>query len=477
MNYNFDINELKRQVSEVIQESQGLSVSVDKIIDDWLEAKKKFIEKMNGNLIFQTQDLVTFNLDDSTRLSRLNQFADCVRFRYGNIGLSDFLYDIRTDDFYKNKTSTTYNCYISNDNDEDKKEWVKIEKNFKVIKSFKFFEQNKETLEKLQDEASQLIQENCVTGYLCFSVHPLDFLSASENTYRWRSCHALDGEYRCGNLSYLMDDCTAICYLKGEDEVILPLFPSSVPWNSKKWRTWIYFSNDESMLFFGRQYPFLSNTGITYIIQNILPQINMGVWQGPHNSRITSMTDQLSSYNFHFQPFIPVGRTLRPLEKLVVNGPDTHMYNDILRSSYLTPYAYRINHFDSRKKNALSQNTSSWTGITSEDTQFLIGKPCLCPICEENYINFNNIMACLSCAEKYDIGDSENYFICDICGISSHIDEMTTLDISGDQVCLYCLNHETVKCQICGAVDTVDYIKYYKGQYLCKHCIDYLEEE
>ena len=28
-----------------------------------------------------------------------------------------------------------------------------------------------------------------------------DYLSLSENAFNWRSCHALDGEYRAGNLS------------------------------------------------------------------------------------------------------------------------------------------------------------------------------------------------------------------------------------------------------------------------------------
>lgn len=81
-----------------------------------------------------------------------------------------------------------------------------------------------------------LIQEDKVTGILCLSIHPLDYLSLSENTYNWRSCHALDGEYRAGNLSYMMDNTTVVCYLKGEDEAELPHFPAEVKWNSKKWR-------------------------------------------------------------------------------------------------------------------------------------------------------------------------------------------------------------------------------------------------
>ena len=56
MDYNFDINKLKSQVADIIKESQGLyftDISANKIIDDWLEAKKDFIRAMKGNLIYQ----------------------------------------------------------------------------------------------------------------------------------------------------------------------------------------------------------------------------------------------------------------------------------------------------------------------------------------------------------------------------------------------------------------------------------------
>ena len=41
------------------------------------------------------------------------------------------------------------------------------------------------TLYTLQNKASQIIQEDCVEGTVCFSVHPLDYLSISENIYNF----------------------------------------------------------------------------------------------------------------------------------------------------------------------------------------------------------------------------------------------------------------------------------------------------
>lgn len=70
----------------------------------------------------------------------------------------------------------------------------------------------------------------------------LRFLTSSVNTYNWRSCHALDGEYRAGNLSYMADNVTFMCYIKGEAKLQYPFLPHGISWNSKNGAclyTWI----------------------------------------------------------------------------------------------------------------------------------------------------------------------------------------------------------------------------------------------
>lgn len=463
MSYNFDIEEIKKQVTEVIKESQNyhdLDLHVDKIIKDWLQAKKTFINKMDGNLIYQTDELITFKLSYESRRQRLHRFADLISVRYSNDYLSEFLYDIKVDDFYDNKTSQNYDAYNSNG------ELVKVPKNYKVVKCFKFFENNEHFLKDIQNEASRIIQEDCVSGYLCFSVHPLDFLSASENVHNWRSCHALDGEYRSGNLNYLMDSCTVMCYLKAEKQAILPHFPESVPWNSKKWRVWLYFSNDLSMIFAGKQYPFTSNTGLNYIKDNILPTLNFGKWGDFNVSKINHLTDEISGNYFSFTKMVPVGSILKPLTKLMENGKQTYMYNDVLYSTcYDALYAFK-------KEEHPFMWTGNPTGTTNDKTHFTVGKKCTCPICGENSIDYSEIISCIDCANKYGIGDNEDYYICDICGASVYYDDMYVSDITDTQMCPTCYHHETRRCQCCGTIDLPEVIKYYKGLYLCPDCIE-----
>lgn len=191
---------------------------------------------------------VSFPLDEETKSCKFSMFMDYISnfFPYTE-ELMDFLHFVGSLEFYSNKLTADY-IYGTK----------VIKKGTKVIRSFKHFIQDTDLLETIQNKASELIQLDKLEGELCFSVHPLDFLSLSENQSRWRSCHALDGEYRAGNLSYMCDTSTLICYIKSENgDVKLPNFPESVPWNNKKWRCLFFLDNTQNtnVMFAGRPYP------------------------------------------------------------------------------------------------------------------------------------------------------------------------------------------------------------------------------
>lgn len=466
MENKINLIELKEQLKKVIQESQHFNSyvplnGIDAILNQWLEAKKLFINHMNGKLIYEYPEVVSFKLDETAKKDKLDQFADLVDNFYNNYYLYKFLSNIKIEDFYNNKTSKRY--YICDS--------IEIPENYKVVKAFKFFIDDENTLEEVRNAASRIIQENIVKGILCFSVHPLDFLSASENIYNWRSCHSLDGDYRSGNFSYLMDKSTVICYLKGENDAILPHFPKDVPWNSKKWRVWMHFSNDQTMLFAGRQYPFSANQGIELIKNEILPQLNFDHWSAYSADKIYLHEDSLSKQTFYFNDLIPVGGEAIPIKKLVKNGANTFHYNDVLNSHFYNPvYAYRKSH----TLGFYSHEIDSTFGMTSPDTRFEMGEECPCPICGENKIDYADIMSCGSCCNQYYLfnDDEENYGVCDICGTHVFVDDFIYLDQSDSYVCLQCYQNETVRCQICDCVDLPEYVKYREDdpRCLCENC-------
>ena len=187
---------MKDIVDEVLSYSQNVPkpLATEELIQKWYENKKRFIDLMYGKLIWETAQDVTFEIPEANRKGMVSDLAERFDNAYGNGPLADFVFETRAD-FFNNILSTHYRV------NED----LIIPKGSKIIKAFKYFEPDKEKLVAMQNEASLLVQNAKITGKFCISVHPLDYLSSSENQYNWRSCHALDGEYRSGNLSYMVD--------------------------------------------------------------------------------------------------------------------------------------------------------------------------------------------------------------------------------------------------------------------------------
>ena len=268
-----NIKEVQALFNKVVAYSQNIETpETDDLFDRWLEAKRDFIELFGGNLIYEYPEKVYFEISDSEKESRVKDFARTVENKYGNFALSDFIFS-HAKDFFPNRMSEAYHDKV-NINGVLKE--INIDKGMKMLRAFKYFEEDANVLDAIQQAASMIIQENKIGGTLCLSVHPLDFLSSSENNHNWRSCHALDGEYRAGNLSYMLDKSTVMCYLRSEHMEKLPDFPDDVLWNSKKWRVLLFFSDHWDMLFAGRQYPFASMTGLDFVKDKFLTTAGFG---------------------------------------------------------------------------------------------------------------------------------------------------------------------------------------------------------
>ena len=453
-----DFIKIQHDVEEVIKYSQDFScnINANELMLNWFQAKKSFINNfLHGKLIYQVPEKVTFKLDEESKKRRIHEFADYILTHYNNTQLASFLFDLDIEDFYNNKTSQNYIEYS-------------IPKDFKVIKAFKFFIKNKNLLQELQDKASQIIQENCITGYLCFSVHPLDYLSASENVHNWRSCHALDGEYRTGNLNYMMDSSTIICYLKSEKDEKLPHFPESVPWNSKKWRVWIYFSAFQDMVFLGRQYPFFCQTGVDFIRKFFLTEDK---WSKFYSASISSLKDPNTKITFYFDTSIPIRNVLRPINKIVKNGELTWHYNDILRSSHYKPlYAFSETiDLDILWQDIINPAIKVKRNAVNENTYFTIGHKCKCPICNESYLKYSDKMACSDCIEKYDLYSEDDFVECYCCGAQIVKNQAHYIQYSNNYYCDRCYNTELVTCDCCGRQGLPDTFIYNEQEniYLC----------
>ena len=439
---NIDTELLIQQVSDVIKYAQGLRDDtpmngVRAIIEKWRRNKEYFIHFIGG-LIYEYPEPVTFEL---SKTEKVNKLADLINYIYENYGentkLRKFLNWVHTEEFFNNKLEDNY---------EDENGNIIVSAGTKVIKAFKYFEENNHILSLAQDKASELIQQNKVTGTLCFSVHPLDYLSISENTHKWRSCHSLDGDFATGNLNYMVDSSTVVCYLKSKEDAILPHFPENVPWNSKKWRMLLFFSQDYYMMFHGRQYPFVSEAGNEFVNDKLMPLVcklkKPAYWELNSGSKC---------YNSCFNDLYPVGRSLIERTRLIKDGQNTYHYNDLLSSTVYTNLKYSYYY---------SYPSLYPSGETSEETtKFIIGEDCPCPVCggtNSDYEEGN--LCCEECRDHY-IGESYNNAIeCGICGNITSLSQMFWLPYSEIQVCGSCFV-DLPHCDCCGVRDTEEYIK------------------
>ena len=428
--------DIKRQFAEVIKYSQNIpNPKVDVLFEKWKKAKSEFIERFGG-LIYEWPIEIEFNLDPKDQRIRAADFADSVYDNFRNLELSMFIEE-NLDTFFENKVSRS-----------SRKD---IPVGMKLIKSFKFFEKDKGVLENIQNLASQIIQEDKICGTLCFSVHPLDFLSSSENTYNWRSCHALDGEYRAGNLSYMLDETTFMVYLKGADGVVLPNFPSDVLWNSKKWRMLIHASTDDKLIFAGRQYPFFSKPGMDTVLNiynNLMAKQNMeksysfnfeNKYSGwlcdyvdsyvPKNAANLDNVIELRSKYFVFNDY------LLDLRKVIVKGKQSLNYNDILNSSlYIYPYYAILNPYSYYNVDKLSP--------------IVIGEEVPCLHCGNELIGDAETMRCDECELKYGYDENDTYGFCDCCNRRIHLD--SSLVVRYETLCESCFDQLCFMCDCCG---------------------------
>lgn len=118
---------------------------------------------------------------------------------------------------------------------------------------------------------SRWLNDAMIKGTLVLSIHPLDYLTMSDNDYGWDSCMTWTrddepGEYRCGVLEMMNSPSVVIAYIKGEHQYSIPYIPNAY-WSNKKWRELFIVDRDFIAGICG--YPF-QNSNIEKIVLNKL---------------------------------------------------------------------------------------------------------------------------------------------------------------------------------------------------------------
>ena len=286
---------------------------------------------------------------------------------------------------------------------------MKIKAGMKLLKCFKYFFGNDYwELRRAQDAASRVIQEKKVEGYLYLSVHPLDYLTISENNNKWRSCHALDGDYRAGNLNYMVDDTTIVAYLASDRQEQLKCMPDGLLWNSKKWRMLLHTNHFNGVIYYNRQYPFSSSALVSkvYWLTNQLYGNYNRRYYPPETVGFNTVKlgrNHEDEYKLNHSYFLAKPGMLVDMDS-IVDYSDNLGYCDLLYSEHYLPMAsstapamnYRYT-YDKRDAKALFHDVYD----------IKIGKKCKCVKCNKGYMEQSESFLCDNCIIDEDADEGE----------------------------------------------------------------------
>lgn len=134
-----------------------------------------------------------------------------------------------------------------------------------------------ELFEQFRIDHSMVLNKKELHGELVLSIHPLDYMTMSDNESNWSSCMSWEdaGCYRRGTVEMMNSPMAVVAYLKSDKDMALP---GGFYWSNKKWRELILFQDD--FITNVKAYPYRSSELSSLAIEMLadLAKENLG-WQ------------------------------------------------------------------------------------------------------------------------------------------------------------------------------------------------------
>lgn len=429
------IEKLKPIIEEVLIHSQAYPfehLQLHELMKTWRKNKDYYIKLFGGKPILVSDEKITITLTETAKqrkfvamLDMMSDVVDVDSRAENGLSLYEFLEE-NQEGFFDNQVIESH-------------PEIKIKKGMKQLKCFKYFLPSFTETRAAQDLASRFIQDTKIEGYLYLSVHPLDFLALSENNSNWRSCQSLDGDYRSGNLSYMLDDTTLIAYLADDSMKNLRALPDSILWHDKKWRMLVHTNNFKSVIYYNRQYPFDSDELENAVYKVINETLCYGAFRKPnHNGfstiRLKDWAESLTlDHNFILGHEDCIYDT-----RDIIDDKDFLGYCDLIYSPYFTPVTSIMieNPYTTYLEESCANKKKIWDEKFHLVYDIKIGAKVPCVKCGENYVKRNDSFLCDECIAVED-ADEDYYLVCNTCGSRIYnIKDAVTID--GEFVCKTC---------------------------------------
>ena len=137
---------------------------------------------------------------------------------------------------------------------------LKLRKGHKIMRFLGSFAKEfglEKEYEEFRIVHSQVVNQTKIKGTLCLSIHPMDYVTMSDNDENWDSCMTWcgDGDYRAGTIEMMNSKYVIVAYIKTNRELNIN---NDFSWNSKKWRQLVIV--DKDIILGNRQYPYENQT-------------------------------------------------------------------------------------------------------------------------------------------------------------------------------------------------------------------------
>lgn len=286
----------------------------------------------------------------------------------------------------------------------------------RLNKAFNFG--NDEDLKELAVWQSRYLNDKRLEGEVCLSIHPLDYMTMSQNNCDWTSCMNWPegGCYRGGTIEMMNSPMVIVAYLKSKKDPLMmytgwdPETKESqyMEWNSKKWR--ILICVNEYGIFSVKGYPYQHKEMTQFIMEWIA----------------SLFKDRTFHESKKFRPYR--GQKLDNEGTTIDISPRTNrMYNDfgtcdhymMLDTNFMSTLIKEENNFCDFTYSGASE--CMHCGALDRDNE---------------YFKDESMLACTACT-----GDSEeDLSYCDLCGAGYSEDEM--IWVEDTLVCPECFESE-----------------------------------
>ena len=296
------------------------------------------------------------------------------------------------------------------------------------------------TFEDFRIAHSVINNDKMVRGNLCISIHPLDFMTMSDNDSNWQSCMnwRYSGCYHVGTVEMMNSNNVVCCYIenakgdfyfgKKNSEEDTDIRSNEYSWNNKRWRQLVYITKD--IIVTGKSYPY-QNDELSKIVLNAVREIaqrnlNWNYQFGPELYQDMKRIRTAEDFD-RVRSFIKNKKTTK--HNIIFDSKG--MYNDMFNDKSKIYWCVR-NKVDHNK-------IISYSGKA----------PCLC--CGESVLKkefeddyndrYENTedLVCEDCLEN---------FKCSICHNTSPLSKHYILN--GEKICEYCFTHYFKICPDCG---------------------------